>query len=1165
MNRLFFNYLPILFLTFLSFSGVGQVMISQYIETNSGSTPKGVEIFNYGLTDIVFSPGNNLQVFQGTNGGSCSAISSTNTTTGTLKAGEVWVIGTSDLTSYATSNGTDLSGTTTYGFSFNGDDALQIYLGGVLMDVFGTCGSDPGNSWTGGGVDTRNNNIQTKTGICTGTTSNWTDPSVRFENVANGSTMTGFGNAPSSCSSSTAPTGVSTGTAGSITATSAIISGNDVGGDGGDAISERGVVYGTSANPTIADNKQVESGTTGTFTATLSGLNSSTTYFARAFATNSVGTTYGSDVSFTTNAPAGDTDSDIIENSSFTYTDNVDYTSYVNSGPLTTGNSFELAQFTIRDGGAGGDADALTTTLTNLDLSITNHANLNRIAIFDGTTNVAEVAAASSVSFSSLSLQAADNSTKDFSVRVSFQSTVTDNEQVDVTITAATAQAGASLFAAADAGGASSSSSGDNNRIEVTATDLVFDQQPTNVNVGEVMSPSPTVKAVDGNANLDLDFSSSISLSTTGTFDGSATISATPNNGVGTFSNLIFSAASSGSTITATAAGVNQDVSSTFDVIEITEGWQITNVDSPYLIDFDNSVTNVNNGQYNGTGISSSPSSGQLNSSGWAISGLSEGDLAFDGSNTSGDFARGISSGGETSGGLYAFEVSTSNYVLGFQSTSSDFAPGTITLKVQNQTGNTINSISLSYKVYEYNDQGRSSDLDFSYSTDNSSYSNIPNIDFTSTEVADGSPTWNSTLMVTTISSLNITDGSFLYLRWTSDDVSGSGSRDEIALDDISLVVNPSTNTASLGGEINNLNINGDISLSSNLFVQNNLTFNSGKIELGSRNITVLGNISGASSTNYILADGSGVVKQGVENGAPKTYPVGTSNYYIPITINQRGTADTISIRVEEQVYADGSSGTVQTSDALDVSWLIEEKTEGGSTVDLTVQWPSTTELSNFDPTACFFSHYRNGAWYPGDAQDVSGNDPRTITLTDVNSFSPFAIGSGNSPLPVELAYFRGNQFNNSLRLTWQTYSETGIENFLIKHKNENVAKTRAAGSSNFTQNYEVTLAPKSLNFPLIYELWEQDKNGKETKLAVAEINNLQKEGIYIEQTKNELTVRLERSAPIQLQIFDIQGKLIIKEENLTQTKSFVLPQKGIYLVNLFDDYFFTSKKIIQE
>ena len=62
--------------------------------------------------------------------------------------------------------------------------------------------------------------------------------------------------------------------------------------DGGAAISERGFVYSTSTDPTLADSKVVVSGTTGAMTGTSPGL-STGTYFFRAFATNANGTSYG--------------------------------------------------------------------------------------------------------------------------------------------------------------------------------------------------------------------------------------------------------------------------------------------------------------------------------------------------------------------------------------------------------------------------------------------------------------------------------------------------------------------------------------------------------------------------------------------------------------------------------------------------------------------------------------------------------------------------------------------------------------------------------------------------------------------------------------------------------------------------------------------------------
>lgn len=76
--------------------------------------------------------------------------------------------------------------------------------------------------------------------------------------------------------------------------------GGNVTSDGGSTITERGLCYGTASNPTTADSKSVQAGTTGSWTGSLTGLAEGTTYYVRAYATNSEGTTYGTETSFTT-------------------------------------------------------------------------------------------------------------------------------------------------------------------------------------------------------------------------------------------------------------------------------------------------------------------------------------------------------------------------------------------------------------------------------------------------------------------------------------------------------------------------------------------------------------------------------------------------------------------------------------------------------------------------------------------------------------------------------------------------------------------------------------------------------------------------------------------------------------------------------------------------
>ena len=77
-------------------------------------------------------------------------------------------------------------------------------------------------------------------------------------------------------------------------------SGGNVTADGGASFTARGVAYGTVQNPTTANSTTSDGTGTGVFTSTLSGLTASTLYYVRAYATNDVGTAYGSQVSFTT-------------------------------------------------------------------------------------------------------------------------------------------------------------------------------------------------------------------------------------------------------------------------------------------------------------------------------------------------------------------------------------------------------------------------------------------------------------------------------------------------------------------------------------------------------------------------------------------------------------------------------------------------------------------------------------------------------------------------------------------------------------------------------------------------------------------------------------------------------------------------------------------------
>jgi uncharacterized protein (TIGR02145 family) len=95
---------------------------------------------------------------------------------------------------------------------------------------------------------------------------------------------------------------VSTTNVTNVFSTSASTGGN-VTSSGGLGVNARGIAYGTSSNPTVANNTTNDGSGTGTFLTFLSGLNASTLYYARAYASNALGTSYGNQVSFTTSSP----------------------------------------------------------------------------------------------------------------------------------------------------------------------------------------------------------------------------------------------------------------------------------------------------------------------------------------------------------------------------------------------------------------------------------------------------------------------------------------------------------------------------------------------------------------------------------------------------------------------------------------------------------------------------------------------------------------------------------------------------------------------------------------------------------------------------------------------------------------------------------------------
>ena len=106
---------------------------------------------------------------------------------------------------------------------------------------------------------------------------------------------------------------VTTNAVSSVTNTT-ITTGGYIKSDGGSAITAVGVCWSTTTNPTVDNNKTIYGLWSGSFTSNISGLNSGTTYYIRAYATNSAGTSYGQQLSILTQGLSQTTFTDIDGN-----------------------------------------------------------------------------------------------------------------------------------------------------------------------------------------------------------------------------------------------------------------------------------------------------------------------------------------------------------------------------------------------------------------------------------------------------------------------------------------------------------------------------------------------------------------------------------------------------------------------------------------------------------------------------------------------------------------------------------------------------------------------------------------------------------------------------------------------------------------------------------
>jgi len=227
--------------------------------------------------------------------------------------------------------------------------------GGVTVTARGVCWSTTANPTTSSSFTTNGSGIGTFASSLTGLTAG-TLYYVRA--YATNLSGTAYGNQVTFTTLSASLPTVTTTSITNITQTTATGGGN-VTSDGGSSVTARGVCWSITANPTISNSKTSDGTGTGVYTSNITGLTANTLFYVRAYATNSAGTAYGSQVSFTTLPYALPT--------------------------VTTATITNIAQTTATGGGTVTSDGGITVTARGVCWSITANPTISNSKTSDGT------------------------------------------------------------------------------------------------------------------------------------------------------------------------------------------------------------------------------------------------------------------------------------------------------------------------------------------------------------------------------------------------------------------------------------------------------------------------------------------------------------------------------------------------------------------------------------------------------------------------------------------------------------------------------------------------------------------------------------------------------------------------------------------------------------
>lgn len=354
------------------------------------------------------------------------------------------------------------------------------------------------------------------------------------------------------------------------------------------------------------------------------------------------------------------------------------------------------------------------------------------------------------------------------------------------------------------------------------------------------------------------------------------------------------------------------------------------------------------------------------------------------------------------------------------------------------------------------------------------------------------------------------------------------------------------------------------------------------KFVLGNFNLTVDSIITGGAASSYVQTNGTGVINKTISNSSTFEFQAGNAAYNPVGITNNTGSSDNFDVRVQDEVYNRGSSGTLLTTPRVAATWIIN-KTSGtsnaGNGVDFTFGFDATQKKSGLNNDNDIRLYHYGSVWTKQSAAgsiSLSGSTYSYSYPQYKGSFSPFSLGDDIVLLPASwMAFGCNREEQNRTVVSWTVSEEKQVASYTVERslnglRYDSIGNIAAAGNVAGIQRYDF-LDKNAPSTPAYYRIVQMEISGdyslsnpcfsrppqNKTVTAVDIYPNPANRQIVITGVDPEHTFTYTLS--------DIAGKTILKGYSLGGKAAVETTQvpAGVYYINIVGTGIHINRKVL--